>query len=250
MRPIPAAALPLLTALILGGCAAVPGEQLGTIPPRSPVPPQVQRRIYPIDVYDPFEGLNRRLYKFNAQFDRWVFLPVVDAYAHLTPDPVERSVANFFGNLAEFRNGLNGALQGRGEVAGTALGRLMINATLGVLGLFDPATALGIPRREEDLGQTLGRWGVRPGAYLVLPILGPSNLRDAGGTAGDAAATSFLPLVRDLDEQVYAHPAIHALDFVDRRRRVGFRYHQSGSPFEYDLVRFLYTRKRELDILR
>jgi phospholipid-binding lipoprotein MlaA len=250
MRPIPPAAILLLAALALGGCAAVPGEELGSIPPRSPVAPQEKQDVYPIDVHDPFEGLNRRIYKFNTQFDRWVFLPVVDAYAYVAPDPVERSVSNFFGNLGEFRNGLNGALQGRGEIAGTAIGRFMVNSTLGVLGLFDAATAFGFLQRKEDLGQTLGRWGVPPGPYLVLPILGPSNLRDAGGAAGDTAATSFLPLVEDLNEEVYANPAIYALYFVDQRRQVGFRYYQSSSPFEYDLVRFLYTKKRELDILK
>lgn len=238
----------LAAALLLGACAAVPGEQLGSVPPRRPVTPQEQAKVYPIDVHDPYEGLNRRVYKFNAQFDRWIFLPVTDAYASITPDPVERSVSNFFGNLGEFRNGLNGALQGRGEVFGTALARLFVNSTLGVLGLFDPASEFGIRRHREDFGQTLGWWGVRPGPYLVLPILGPSNLRDAGGVAGDTAATNVLPLVRDINDEVYVNPAVYALYFVDQRNQVGFRYYGSGSPFEYDLVRFLYTKKRELDI--
>jgi phospholipid-binding lipoprotein MlaA len=199
-------------------------------------------------VHDPIEGFNRGVYRFNAQFDRWVFLPVVRAYEYITPNPVERSVSNFFSNLGEFRNGVNGALQGRGDVFGTALSRLAINSTVGLLGLFDPATALGYPERREDFGQTLGRWGVSPGPYLVLPILGPSNLRDASGTAADTAATNILPLVDTINDEIYFDPFVYALYFLDQRHQVGFRYHQSGSPLEYDLVRLIYTKKREFDV--
>jgi phospholipid-binding lipoprotein MlaA len=239
-----------LVILLVGGCAATPGEELGSIPPRSPVTPQEQAKVYAIDVWDPLEGFNRGVYRFNTHFDRWIFLPVVSGYGYVTPEPVERSVSNFFSNLSEFRNGWNAALQGRGDVFGTALGRLMINSTLGVFGLFDPATALGYPQRPEDFGQTLGRWGVSAGPYLVLPILGPSNARDATGVAADIAATSLLPGVEEINERVYFNAAVYVLYFVDQRHRVGFRYYQSGSPFEYDLVRFLYTKKRELDIRR
>jgi phospholipid-binding lipoprotein MlaA len=240
----------LLAALLLTACAATPGEELGSIPPRSPVTPQEQAKVYPIDVWDPLEGLNRSVYRFNTRFDRWVFLPVVRGYEYVTPDPVERSVSNFFSNLSELRNGWNGALQGRGDVFGTALGRLMINTTLGVLGLFDPATAFGYRQRNEDFGLTLGRWGVPAGPYLVLPILGPSNARDATGVAGDTAATNLVPGVKNINERVYFNAAVYALYFTDQRHRVDFRYYQSGSPFEYDLVRFLYTKKRELDLTR
>ena len=110
------------------------------------------------------------------------------------PDFVEDRISSFFNNLSEFRNGLNGALQGRADVAGTALSRLLVNSTVGIVGLFDVATGFGIPEHEEDFGQTLGRWGMRSGPYIVLPILGPSNLRDAGGFAADTAATNFLPV--------------------------------------------------------
>jgi phospholipid-binding lipoprotein MlaA len=240
--------LALTALLLLEACAATPGEKLGSIPPRSPVTPQEQVKTYSIDVWDPLEGFNRGVYRFNTQFDRWVFLPVVHGYEYLIPDAVERSVSNFFSNLSELRNGLNGALQGRGEVFGTALGRLAINSTVGVLGLFDPATRFGLPQRPEDLGQTLGRWGVPAGPYLVLPVLGPSNARDATGVAGDTAATNLLPVVEDINDWVYFNAGVYALYFIDQRHRVNFRYYQSGSPFEYDLVRFLYTKKRELDI--
>jgi phospholipid-binding lipoprotein MlaA len=243
-------ALALLAALLLGACAAVPGETLGTIPPRSPVTPAEQAKAYPIDVWDPIEGFNRGVYRFNTHFDRWVFLPVVNAYETVTPDPVERSVSNFFSNLSEFRNGVNAALQGRPDVFTIALGRLFINTTLGIFGLFDPATTFGYEQHPEDFGQTLGWWGAGPGPYLVVPVLGPSNLRDAGGVAADTVAASTLPVVSDVTDEVYFNALVYILYFIDQRHRVGFRYYQSGSPFEYDLVRFLYTKKRELDILR
>jgi phospholipid-binding lipoprotein MlaA len=243
-------ALTLLAVLVVGGCAATPGEELGSIPPRSPVTPQEQAKVYPIDVWDPLEGFNRGVYRFNTHFDRWIFLPAVRGYEYVTPDAVERSVSNFFSNLSELRNGWNGALQGRVDVLGRAVGRFAINSTLGVLGLFDPATRFGYAQHPEDLGQTLGRWGVSAGPYLVLPILGPSNARDAAGVAGDTAATNLLPGVEDINERVYFNAAVYALYFIDQRHLVPFRYYQSGSPFEYDLVRFLYTKKRELDIER
>jgi phospholipid-binding lipoprotein MlaA len=243
-------ALAATGALLLGACAATPGERLGTLPPRSPVTPEEAAKAYSIDVYDPLERVNRGVYRFNTRFDRWVFLPVVDAYGRVAPDPVERGVSNFFGNLGEFRNGLNGLLQARPRVAGRAVARLAINTTVGILGLFDRATGLGLPERHEDFGQTLGCWGVKPGPYLVLPILGPSNLRDAGGVAVDTAAVNALPVAQDINDEIYFNPAVYGLYFVDQRRQVGFRYYQSGSPFEYDLVRFLYTKKRELEVLK
>jgi phospholipid-binding lipoprotein MlaA len=247
---VPCKASPLVAALLLGACAATPGEELGSIPPRSPVAPQERAKVFPIDVWDPLEGFNRGIYRFNTHFDRWVFLPVVHGYEYITPDPVERSVSNFFSNLSELRNGWNGALQGRVDVLGRAVGRFAINSTLGVLGLFDPATRFGYAQRPEDLGQTLGHWGVSAGPYLVLPVLGPSNARDATGVAGDTAATNLLPGVEDINELVYFNAAVYVLYFVDQRHLVPFRYYQSASPFEYDLVRFLYMKKRELDIQR
>ncbi len=243
-------ALALACLLLTSACAAVPAERLGTVPPRSPVTAQEAAKAYPIDVYDPLEGLNRRVYRFNTNFDRWIFLPVTGGYVRVVPDPVRHGVANFFRNLGEFRNGLNGALQARPAVLGTAAGRLVVNSTVGVLGLFDVATGLGLPEHREDFGQTLGRWGVPPGAYLVLPVLGPSDVRDAGGTAVDTAATGSIPGVQQVFDTVYFDPVVYGLYAVDQRSQIPFRYYRSGSAFEYDLVRFLYMQKRKLDITK
>src|SRR4051794_988406 len=244
IRPALAAALLLLTA----ACAAVPAERLGTVPPRSPVTAQESAKAYPIDVYDPLEGFNRRVYRFNTTFDRWIFLPVAGGYQRFVPDPVRQGVSNFFHNLGEFRNGLNGALQARPAVLGTAAGRLVVNSTAGVLGLLDVATKIGLPEHREDFGQTLGRWGVPPGAYLVLPILGPSDLRDVGGAAVDTTATGYIPGVSAVFDTVYFDPAVYGLYAVDQPSQAPFRYYRSGSAFEYDLVRFLYIQKRKLAV--
>ena len=137
------------------------------------------------EVYDPLEPMNRAIYGFNDVADRFVLEPVARGYRFVAPVPVRRSVSNFLANLRSPVVFANDLLQGEREKAGTTLGRFMINSTLGVFGLFDFAGQLGYARHDADLGQTLGLHGTRPGAYLMLPLLGPSNLRDAGGRVGD-----------------------------------------------------------------
>ncbi len=131
------------------------------------------------DVADPVEPLNRAIFSFNMFVDTWLLEPVARAYRFATPETARRSVANFLANLRSPVIFANDALQGERERAGTTLGRFMINTTLGVAGLFDAASALGHPRHDEDFGQTLGKWGVKSGPYLMLPVLGPSTLRDS-----------------------------------------------------------------------
>jgi phospholipid-binding lipoprotein MlaA len=246
--PIKRALGALLLAAGLAGCAATPVYQLGTVPPRHQLDPGQAITDYPIVVHDPWEGTNRGLYKFNAQFDRYVFLPVVDAYEFVMPDFLEHRVSDFFSNLTEFRNGTNGLLQGRPDVAGRAVTRFLINSTVGVLGLFDVASRMGVRQQPEDFGQTLGRWGVGNGPYLVVPLLGPSNTRDFGGFVADSAMATYIPPQSFVTDWVYFNPMMYVLYAIDLRRNISFRYYGSGSPFEYDLVRFLYTKKRELEI--
>jgi phospholipid-binding lipoprotein MlaA len=238
----------LALAGVLAACAAVPAGELGTARPRHELESRADGASYPIVVWDPWEGTNRRIYKFNAQFDEWVFLPAVDAYEYVTPDFIENRVTSFFSNLTEFRNATNGLFQARPRVAGRAVLRFAVNSTVGLLGLFDVASRLGFRQEPEDFGQTLGRWGTGAGPYLVLPVLGPSNVRDFSGFLTDSAIATYVPPESIVTDWVYFNPVIYVLYAIDLRRNVNFRYYGSGSPFEYDLVRFLYTKKREFEI--
>lgn len=139
-----------------------------------------------IESIDPWEGYNRAMFGFNDAIDRAVLKPVARTYHALTPDAVERGVSNVFSNLAEIRNIVNDVLQWKWREAGKDTGRFLVNSTVGIAGIFDIAGRIGLPPDEgEDFGQTLGHWGLSSGPYLVLPILGPSTLRDAGGIPVD-----------------------------------------------------------------
>ena len=204
---------------------------------------------YPIQVPDPLEGFNRAVYNFNAEFDRYLFLPVVEAYQTVTPDLAQQGVSNFFSNLGEVYSFANGALQLKPIRAGRAVLRFSLNTILGLGGLIDVATEMGIEQIPEDLGQTLGHYGLPEGPYLVLPLLGPSNLRDTVGLIGDTVAYGLVnPFGLASTERRY--PAVTGLRAVDKRGQVSFRYWGSGSPFEYELIRLLYTKKRQLDIAK
>lgn len=137
------------------------------------------------EVHDPIEPINRAIFSFNMVADEYVLEPVARGYRAVTPQPVRRSVGNFLANLRAPVIFANDLLQGQRERAGVTLGRFMINTTLGVFGLFDAAAGFGYVRHSEDLGQTFGAWGAPPGPYLMLPLLGPSSVRDATGRVGD-----------------------------------------------------------------
>ena len=140
-----------------------------------------------LDVYDPLEPFNRAIYNFNAGFDRYVFLPIVRAYEFVTPDFVENRVSDFFDNINEIPTFANALLQLKPATRPRSATRFMVN-TLFTGGLFDLAPPGGVPQQREDFGQTLGYWGLGAGPYLVIPVLGPSNLRDGTGIVADAAA--------------------------------------------------------------
>ncbi|GHE19929.1 ABC transporter [Halomonas urumqiensis] len=134
---------------------------------------------------DPWEGFNRSVFTFNDAIDRAVLKPVSRGYRAITPQPVQTGVGNFFSNLGEIRTALNSVLQGKPGNAGIATSRFLINSTVGIGGLWDFATHMEITGRDEDFGQTLGAWGLDSGPYLVLPLLGPSTLRDTAGMPVD-----------------------------------------------------------------
>ena len=138
------------------------------------------------DARDPLEPLNRSIYQFNEGVDRAVLKPVATAYVDVTPGPVRAGVGNFFGNLRDIWSALNALLQARPREAVENTMRFAVNTTLGFAGVLDIASEMGLERTKLDFGQTLGRWGVPDGPYLVLPLLGPSSLRDTAALPVDA----------------------------------------------------------------
>jgi len=137
------------------------------------------------EVNDPLESYNRFMYSFNDKVDKVVLKPVAQGYNYVMPDPVSKSVSNFFSNLNEVTVIVNDILQFKFNQAIYDTGRFVTNSTIGVLGLFDIASMSGLEKHDEDFGQTLGYWGVDTGAYIVWPFIGPSNIRDTDGLVGD-----------------------------------------------------------------
>jgi phospholipid-binding lipoprotein MlaA len=229
----------------LAGCAGAP-----QLPPEIAAQPRLAEAAQApsvIDIYDPLEPLNRAIYNFNAGFDRYVFLPIVRAYEFVTPVFVQERISDFFDNIQEIPTLANNILQLKPDAAGRSATRLIIN-TMFTAGFYDLAgNQGGVPRVPEDFGQTLGRWGAGAGPYLVIPVLGPSNLRDATGIAADATLLWAITPAALSDNLGYNFGRF-GLQSIDTRHRTVFRYFQTGSPFEYDLVRLIYTEKRELDI--
>ncbi|MGL5001224.1 MAG: MlaA family lipoprotein [Cetobacterium sp.] len=199
-----------------------------------------------IEVYDPLEPLNRRVYYFNYYLDKYILMPVVNTYEYITPNLVQKSVSNFFSNLSEINTFLNSLLQFEGRKATITLARFGINSTFGILGMFDVATSLELPKNYEDFGLTLAKYGIGNGPYLVLPGFGPSNLRDTTGKAvGIIAVSEVNPYETPIGLDV-THPGITTLSSIDtRRNNKNFRYYGTGSPFEYEYVRYFYTKYRE-----
>jgi len=160
--------LSLLLSLFLAGCATGPNANPA----------------------DPFEPMNRSIYKFNDALDQNILKPVATTYRDFTPSLIQRGVTNFFANLEDIWSIVNNVLQLKAEAAAESLMRVSVNTVMGFCGILDIATEMRIERHTEDFGQTLGYWGVGPGPYIVLPVLGPSTLRDtvalAADTKGDA----------------------------------------------------------------
>lgn len=137
---------------------------------------------------DPVEGFNRAMYGFNEVVDKAAIKPVAQGYDAVLPSPVRTGVTNFFGNIADFFIGINNLLQGKPDQAASDIGRVLVNSTVGILGLIDVASNMGMEKHEEDFGQTFGRWGAGDGAYVVLPFFGPRTVRDTAGLIVDVAA--------------------------------------------------------------
>ena len=134
---------------------------------------------------DPIEGFNRAMFGFNEGLDKVIIKPVATGYEAVLPDPIQTGVANFFSNIADLMIGVNNLLQGKPAQAASDAGRVLVNTTMGFLGIIDVASSMGMEKHEEDVGQTFGRWGMDDGAYVVLPFFGSRTVRDTFGLAFD-----------------------------------------------------------------
>lgn len=177
---------------------------------------------------DPWEGFNRKMFAFNDTVDTYTLKPIAKGYRAVTPDPVERGISRMFSNVGEVVNVFNDLLQGKFRQAGNDTGRFVINTTIGLVGFFDVADNLGLPKNDgEDFGQTLGVWGVDSGPYLVLPLFGPSTLRDGPARVVDR----FINPINEIDHvptrnQIYGAEVISTrADLLEAEKFVrGERY--------------------------
>jgi len=249
LRPI-ISLLFLAAFLPLVACSTLPQTGPETRPPlrryEDVVKPTEGERSL-LQVSDPIAGFNRGAYRFNYYFDRYLLFPVIRGYRFVMPDYGEERVSRFFDNIYEIGNFTNSLLQLKWRKAGITTARFVINSTVGVAGLWDPATGWGLHRQNEDFGQTMGHYGVGSGAYVVLPVFGPSSVRDTGGLVVDAAAFSAIDPLNFEHNEEWSAP-FYVLGGIDKRKRIPFRYYGSGSPFEYELVRMLMTQKRQFDV--
>lgn len=214
------------------------------IPVAPPTPEGYEAPVREVAVNDPWEGYNRGMHKFNRAVDENFAKPIAKGYRNITPKPIRTGISNFFVNLFQPLSAVHFLLQGRPGAAGAALGRFALNATLGIGGLFDPATDAGIPLRREDLGQTLAVWGWDNSRYFELPFLGPSTLRDAFGFAGDFQVSPFDYV--ETPERYY----VFGLYLVDLRAGAlaGEKLVRGGDGDDYVLIRDAYLQNRDFQI--
>jgi phospholipid-binding lipoprotein MlaA len=197
------------------------------------------------EVNDPLEPLNRAIFELNRGLDTWFLRPAATLYRGFIPPPIQDIVSNFLNNLKSPVVLLNDVLQGEGDRAADTLSRFAINSTIGILGFGDPAADMGFPDHSEDFGQTLARWGMDGGPYLVLPILGPSNPRDAVGKVVDTLTDPVWHYARNTDREhiVYERTAAELIDFRARNMEPIDDLEKTSLDY-YAAVRSLYRQVR------
>lgn len=203
----------LVWALLFSGALAITGCA-STEPATSGADFSEAPQVNPVD---PYEGFNRSMYGFNMGFDKYLLKPVADGYRFVTPDFMQTGVTNFFNNLKGISVVLNDLLQGKFDQSASDWGRFLANTTIGLGGLFDVATDMGLEANIEDFGQTLAVWGVDQGPYLVLPFLGPTTLRDGGGIIVDRAANPSTyvigtGVIEGINDRANAESALNFID--------------------------------------
>ena len=216
-------AVVVIAALVLGGCATQ----------RSPHPD------------DPWEGYNRAIFAFNDRLDKAVLEPAANVYDTVAPLPVKVGLGNFFGNLNDIWTGINNLLQGKGGDGASDAARVLINTTVGIFGVFDIATEMGIEKHDEDLGQTFAVWGASSGPYFVVPFFGPKTIRSTVALPFDLRGNS---LVRPDD--IAARNTLGALRIVHQRAALlgAGRAVEEGSLDRYDYMRDFYLQQRRYEI--
>jgi phospholipid-binding lipoprotein MlaA len=194
------------------------------------------------EVQDPFEEINQVTFAVNEALDNTIAKPIAIVYGDITPPFIQNRVTRFFKNLAEIDTFINQALQGKPRLAFQDFGRFTINSTIGLFGLFDVATGMGLEAHDEDFGQTLGVWGVPSGPYIMLPVIGPSNVRDLMSRP----ISSFLSgtfAMTDTDVKL----ALTALDALETRERyLDFEAMIQGD--RYTFVKDAYIQSRDYEI--
>jgi phospholipid-binding lipoprotein MlaA len=203
----------------------------------------------PYAVNDPLESVNRGVFSFNQVVDRNVIKPVAQGYRYALPQEVRDSIRNFFTNLRSPVIMFNDAIQGQGKLAGDTFGRMWLNTILGLGGIFDVASRAGIPFHDADFGQTFGVWGVGPGPYVVLPILGPSNPRDTVGLVAGwyADPANGVASAEDVGWVAYPRAAVEGIDLRSRNIEILDRIESTSLDY-YATIRSLYSQRRDAKI--
>lgn len=191
---------------------------------------------------DPWQGYNRFMFRINDNIDAYTLKPLAKGYQAVTPQVLEDGVHNVFRNIGDVGNLANNVLQGKFHDAGVDSGRLIFNTTFGLLGFFDVASKMGLKRSDEDFGQTLGVWGLNSGPYVVLPLLGPSTVRDAFGKVPDSmlSAPAFI-------DHVPTRNVVRGVQAVDLRASL-LQAERMVSGDKYIFVRNAYLQNREFRV--
>lgn len=223
---------PLAALVLLGGCATVGQDRLAE--------------------KDPLEKVNRGIWAVDMAADKAIMRPVAKAYRAVTPAPARRGITNAFANLAEPWSFINNVLQGHGKRAMRNLGRFAVNSTIGIAGLFDQASRMGMPAAYEDLGQTMAVWGFNAGPYVVLPLLGPSTMRDAIGQGIGAYADPVNIAINHAHVNIWYKRGYRALQVINGRSELiesGGDAFLESSLDPYAAAKSAYLQKRRADIL-
>ena len=235
--------------LILSGIVAAGLAISGCVAPGPSGPPGAQSASAADDFNDPYEDTNRGIFGFNKAVDESILVPVAKTYRTVVPPPARQSLHDFLQNLNGPVIFANDMLQGEINLAGNTLARLLINTTIGVGGMFDVATRVGIPYHTNDLGITFAVWGFKAGPYIVVPVLGPSNPRDLIGQVGDGFADpgNYVAGVHHLYWAVVARTATSGID--ERSRNIESLADIEKTALDnYATIRSLYRQRRQAQI--